>query len=327
MISPFHAIVERISRVSGNLRWDFWSENPSPKYVNADACLVFINAYASESFDRTSLTDELSDNLVNNVATNCTNTIVVIHSAGIRVVDNWIENPNITGVIFAGLPGQESGNALADVIWGDVNPSGRLPYSVAREESDYGHLLNSTVSFDAYPQDDFTEGVYIDYRAFDRDDITPRFEFGFGLSYTTFTYSDLQIEDLAGDTGIPEYPDASIPIVQGGHPDLWQNVFNITISLTNSGEISGHEVPQLYLGIPDAPIRQLRGFERVPLNAGETKIVTFALTRRDLSIWDVVMQQWRVQRGEYGVWIGASSRDLRLNGTLSVGGGYGEAEM
>ena len=324
VISPFHAITERIAKVRGTLRWDFYSENPSPAYVNADACLVFINAYASESFDRTSLTDEFSDNLIANVAANCTNTIVVIHSAGIRVVEAWIDNPNITAVLFAGLPGQESGNSLADILWGDVNPSGRLPYTVAKNESDYGNLLNSTVSLDAYPQDDFTEGVYIDYRAFDKEGIEPRFEFGFGLSYTTFEYSGLEISEAEGD--VAEYPDPSVKIIQGGHPDLWEVVCNVSISVTNTGTVLGHDVPQLYVGIPDAPVRQLRGFERVALQPGETKSVVFPLTRRDLSVWDVVMQQWRLQRGEYGLWVGASSRDLKLNGTLEIGGG-GENEM
>lgn len=96
VVSPFQAIQERISNDRGILRWDFYSENPYPPYVNADACLVFINNYASESFDRTSLTDTFSDNLVNNVAANCSNTIVVVHSAGIRVVDEWIDHENIT---------------------------------------------------------------------------------------------------------------------------------------------------------------------------------------------------------------------------------------
>ena len=321
VISPFHAITNRIANVRGTLRWDFESENPSPAYVNADACLVFINAYASESFDRTSLTDEFSDNLVHNVAANCTNTIVVIHSTGIRVVDSWIENPNVTAVLFAGLPGQESGDSIADILWGDVNPSGRLPYTVARKESDYGDLLNSTVSLDAYPQQNFTEGLYIDYRAFDKDGINPRFEFGFGLSYTTFEYSELQVGEVDGAVG--EYPDPNVSIIQGGHPDLWEVLLNVTISVTNTGDVFGHDVPQLYVGIPDAPVRQLRGFERVPLEAGETKVVTFPLTRRDLSVWDVVAQEWRLQRAEYGLWIGASSRDLKLNGTLVIGEGEG----
>ncbi|KAH8433159.1 beta-glucosidase [Aspergillus melleus] len=306
VVSPFQALQERTARNRGTLRWDFYSENPTPAYVNSDACLVFINAYASEAFDRTSLEDEFSDNLVKNVATNCS----------IRTVDAWIDHPNVTAVLYAGLPGQESGHSLADILYGDINPSGRLPYTVAKNESDYGSLLNSTVSFDAFPEVNFTEGLYIDYRAFDRKEITPRFEFGFGLSYTTFKYSDLHVESTGNSTSA--LVDPSIAIVQGGHPELWDTLFEVTASITNTGDVAGSEVAQLYVEIPNAPIRQLRGFDRVPLKVGETKQVTFLLTRRDLSIWDVVAQQWRLQAAEYNLFVGASSRILHLNGTLQV---------
>ncbi|PSN64107.1 beta-glucosidase-related glycosidase [Corynespora cassiicola Philippines] len=316
VISPFHAISDRIAKNRGTLRWDFESENPYPPYVNAEACLVFVNTYASESFDRVSLTDEFSDNLINNVAANCSNTIVITHSAGIRVVDAWIDHPNITAVLFAGLPGQESGNSLVDILYGDVAPSGKLPFTIAKNESDYGDILNSTVSFDAFPQDNFTEGVYIDYRAFDKDDIEPRFEFGFGLTYTTFNYADIQISDA--EIQLSALPDPSIAVVQGGHPELWDTAFSVNASVTNIGDVAASEVAQLYLGIPDAPVRQLRGFDKVPLQPGETKTANFDLTRRDLSIWDVVAQQWRVQAGTYNIWVGASSRDLRLNGTIEI---------
>jgi beta-glucosidase len=317
VISPFKALQDRVIAARGTVRWDFFSVNPTV-YANADACLVFINAYASESFDRTSLTDEFSDKLVNNVATNCSNTIVVIHSAGIRLVDDWINHPNVTAVLFAGLPGQESGNAIADVLYGDVNPSGRLPYTVARNEADYGHLLNSTTdpSTPAFLQSDFTEGLYIDYRAFDAQNITPRYEFGFGLSYTTFGYGNLTLERADADFG--RFPDAAVPIVQGGHPALWDVLFRANVSVTNTGTVPGHEVVQLYLGVPDAPVRQLRGFERVLLQPGETKEVEFALQRRDLSIWNVETQGWELQRGKYGVWAAASSRDLRAETEIVV---------
>ncbi|KAF1961768.1 glycoside hydrolase [Byssothecium circinans] len=316
VISPFHAISERIAKNRGTLRWDFDSENPYPPYVNSEACLVFINAYASESFDRTSLTDEFSDNLVQNVAANCSNTVIVIHSTGIRTVDAWIENPNVTAVLFAGLPGQESGNALVDILYGDVAPSGKLPYTIAKKESDYGSVLNSSVSFAAFPQDNFTEGRYIDYRAFDRDGIEPRFEFGFGLTYTTFNFSALQLE--TDKLSLPAYPDPSVPIIQGGHPALWDPVLVVNASISNTGSVAASEIAQLYLGIPDSPARQLRGFERVRLEPGETKTAAFELTRRDLSVWDVRAQGWRVQAGRYGVWVGASSRDLRLEGGFEV---------
>ncbi|KKY16558.1 putative beta-glucosidase 1 [Phaeomoniella chlamydospora] len=316
VITPFQAIQERIIKDNGMIRWDFHSENPYPPYVNADACLVFINAYASESFDRTTLNDTFSDNLVNSVAANCSNTIVIIHSAGIRTVDAWIDNENVTAVLFAGLPGQESGHALVDVLWGDVTPSGKLPYTIAKEQIDYGTLLNSTISFDAFPQDNFTEGLYIDYRSFDKRNVEPRFEFGFGLSYTTFRYSKVHVVSTNYSTS--SLPDPNISIKQGGHPDLWQILFNVTVDITNEGDVFAHEVPQLYVTIPNAPIRQLRGFDRVAVNPGETNTVTFSLMRRDLSIWDIEAQQWRLQTGDYPIYVGASSRDLRLNATLSI---------
>ncbi|XP_014560429.1 glycoside hydrolase family 3 protein [Bipolaris victoriae FI3] len=320
VISPFKALQDRLIKNRGTLRWDFWGVNPTV-YANAEACLVFINAYASESFDRTSLTDEFSDQLVNNVATNCSNTIVVIHSAGVRTVDAWYDHPNVTAILYAGVPGQESGNAIADVLLGDVNPSGRLPYTVARSESDYGALLNSTFdpSIPAFLQSNFTEGLYIDYRDFNKRNVTPLYEFGFGLSYTTFSYSDLSIESVVPETSLSRFPSPSVPIVQGGHPELWDVLYRVSVNVTNTGKVAGHEVPQLYLGVPNAPQKQLRGFERVGLlGPGESAIVNFELQRRDLSIWNVEAQTWELQRGRYGVWVGASSRDVRQEGEIVV---------
>lgn len=174
------------------------------------------------------------------------------------------------------------------------------------------------MSFDAFPQDDFAEGLFIDYRAFDKDNIEPRFEFGFGLSYTTFEYSKLKVSSRGGVT--PGLPDPNIPIVQGGHPQLWSPLIYVTCEITNTGDVSAPEVAQLYVGIPyaDTPARQLRGFQRVPLEPGESMTVTFTLTRRDLSIWDVVAQQWRFVEGTYTIWVGASSRDLRLRSTFTI---------
>lgn len=313
VISPFQAIQDRVLKDGGMVRWDFASVNPTI-YANAEACLVFINAYGSESFDRTTLTDDFSDQLVKNVATNCSNTIVVIHSVGIRVVDAWIEHPNVTAVIYGLLPGQETGNAIVDVLYGDISPSGHLPFTVAKSESDYGNLLNSTIGEGPYPQDDFTEGLYIDYRHFDKYNITPRFEFGYGLSFSSFSYSNLSIQHVSNDTSAFPHDEKIIP--QGGPSALWDTLFNVTISLTNTGSVEAAEVPQLYVGIPTAPARQLRGFERVHVPCNQSVEVSFALTRRDLSVWDVVAQKWRLQEGRYAVYVGASSRDIRLQGSL-----------
>ncbi|TVY84071.1 putative beta-glucosidase M [Lachnellula suecica] len=315
VISPFKAIQDRVIADRGIVRWDFWSENPIPE-ASSEVCLVFINAYASESFDRLSLEDTFSDNLVLNVAANCSNTVVVVHSAGVRLVDAWIEHENVTAVIFGGLPGQESGNSLVDVLYGDINFSGKLIHTVAKKDEDYGSVLNTTVDFSAFPQDDFSEGVYVDYRAFDRDGIEPRFEFGYGLSYTKFAYSNIGVFQSEASTSV--YPSPGVSIVQGGHPELWDVLFNVTAVITNVGEVAGAEVAQLYLGIPTAPVRHLRGFEKVPLQPNTSAEVSFSLTRRDLSVWDVVAQQWKLQSASYNVSVGASSRNLRLNTTLVI---------
>lgn len=315
LISPFDAIQERLIQDGGLARWDFASVKPTV-FTNADACLVFINAYASEAFDRTTLADDFSDTLIKNVATNCTNTIVVIHSAGIRVVDEWIEHPNITAVLYAMLPGQESGNAIVDVLYGDVSPSGRLPFTVAKKERDYGHMLNSTLSSGPFPSDNFTEGLYIDYRYFDMKNVTPRYEFGYGLSYSNFSYSDVAVEQVSNKTST--YPTNSTPIPQGGHAELWDVLFNVTVTVENTGSVAAAEVPQLYVTVPTAPKNQLRGFERLKLEVGESKTATFPITRRDLSVWDVVAQEWKLQKGDYPFFVGASSRDVKQRAKMVV---------
>ena len=202
------------------------------------------------------------------------------------------------------------------MLYGDVNPSGKLPYSVPRNETDFGELYNATLpegKYLSFPQQDFTEGVYIDYRALDKEGIEPRYEFGFGLSYTTFNYSNLV---SSASSGAPEYPSGTI--VEGGHADLWDTVASVSVDVTNTGDVAGAEVAQLYVGIPGGPVKQLRGFDKIFLNAGEKGTVKFDLTRRDLSTWDVVAQNWQLQKGEYKIYAGSSSRKLPLTATINM---------
>ncbi|KAI0964787.1 glycoside hydrolase superfamily [Xylaria arbuscula] len=315
--SPFDALSLRAYEDGTSLWWDFHSGNP---YVDqsSDACIVVGNAFASEGWDRLGLHDDFTDALINNVASKCNNTIVVFHNAGVRLVDQFIDNPNVTALIFAHLPGQDSGRALVSILYGDVNPSGKLPYSVPRNESDFGPLKNASQPdgiYAQFPQSDFDEGVYIDYRAFDAKNITPRFEFGFGLSYTTFNYSDLVVS-LADDADFSSYP--SKPIVQGGHEDLWDTLATVSATVANTGSVTGAEVAQLYVGIPNGPVQQLRGFSKPVLEAGESAVVHFDLTRRDLSTWDVVAQNWLLQKGQYQIYVGSSSRKLPLAAALQI---------
>ncbi|KAI2626983.1 glycoside hydrolase family 3 protein [Hypomontagnella submonticulosa] len=315
--SPAEALSLRAYEDDTNLWWDFHSGNPQVDQ-SSDACIVVGNAFASEGWDRTGLHDDFTDALITNVASQCNNTIVVFHNAGVRLVDQFIDHPNVTALIFAHLPGQDSGRALTSILYGDANPSGKLPYSIPRNESDFGPLQNETHPdgiFELFPQSDFSEGVYIDYRAFDAKNITPRYEFGFGLSYTTFEFSGLQVSAIEG-TDTSAYP--SKPIVEGGHEDLWDNLVKVSATVTNTGSVAGAEVAQLYVGIPNGPVKQLRGFSKPVLQPGESAVVEFELTRRDLSTWDVVAQNWLLQEGDYGIFVGSSSRSLPLTGTLTI---------
>ncbi|CAJ2504600.1 Uu.00g119940.m01.CDS01 [Anthostomella pinea] len=361
---------------------------------DAQICIVFGNADSGEGFkswsdvrgDRPDLMlQKGADKLITQVAQGCHGgdgeVLVVLHTVGPVVMENWIDMPNVRAVLLANLPGQESGNALADVIFGDLDPSGKLPWTIGKTLEDYGegakvmYLPNGVV-----PQQDFKEGLYVDYRYFDKNNITPRFEFGFGLSYTTFEFTDCAVEASKSKSALPaprpkdfavppEY-DRSIPneeealfpegfrklekyvypyldtvddIVshpypypdgydvkqplsgaggdEGGNPDLWETYVTVSVTVKNTGHTTGQVVPQLYLSYPDIPtvdfpIKVLRGFQKLSLEAGESRTVTFDLTRRDLSYWDVTAQNWRmVVEGEYVFGVGRSSRDLPVSAT------------
>lgn len=316
-LSPFDALVARAyadrTAVFHNLEGSTPAVDPA-----TDACIVFGNAFASEGYDRGVLHDDYTDGLIKAVADQCSKTIVVLHNAGTRLVDQWIAHDNVTAVIFAHLPGEETGNALVSLLYGDDNFSGKLPYTVAKNESDYGSVLDPSTAqgvYEYFPQSDYTEGVYVDYRHFDSKNITPRYEFGFGLSYTTFAVSNLKVKKTASSS-VSVYPTGAV--VDGGQSDLWDTVASVKATIKNTGSVAGSEVVQLYLGIPGAPAKQLRGFEKSELKAGKATQVSFALNRRDLSVWDTAAQKWKLQKGEYKVYVGTSSRDLPLAGTLTI---------
>jgi beta-glucosidase len=316
-ISPFEALKLRAYQDGTAVFNDFISDRPSIE-PSSDACIVFGNAWACEGSDRPAIRDDYSDSLIKSVADQCNKTVVIFHNAGPRLVDGFIDHPNVTAVIFAHLPGQESGPALAALLYGDTSPSGKLPYTVAKNESDYGDVLNPAEpkgEFANFPQADFNEGIYLDYRYFDKKGIEPRYEFGFGLSYTTFAYANISINYIEGAN---TYPWPGGPIVSGGQTDLWDAIATVSVNVKNTGSYAGAEVAQLYIGIPGAPAKQLRGFEKPFLQPNQTETVTFHLTRRDLSVWSVERQKWQLQQGTYKFYVGSSSRRLPLNGTMNL---------
>lgn len=335
--SPYDALQARAYQDGTSIFYDF--ESLSPGVVSgSDACLVFINEYASEAWDRPGLADPDSDSLVKSVASQCNNTIVVIHNAGIRLVDAWIENSNITAVIFAHLPGQDAGRSVVQLLYGEVSPSGRLPYTVAKEASDYGDLQKPCIDSSNSPQCEYSEGVNIDYRNFLARNITPRYALGFGLTYSTFDYSRLEVDMNATSTAgarstAPVYINGTInqnmdrkDVGIGGLQSLFETVGTISATVTNSGSVSAAEVAQLYLQIPvpdedlgDNPnTRVLRGFQKVQIGPEESTTVEFSLRRKDISYWNVQNQTWITPDGGYEVYVGKSVLDTPLIGSFPL---------
>ncbi|KAF3902396.1 Beta-glucosidase [Dactylellina cionopaga] len=224
LVDPLQALTERLKDNAKVKLTSFLDNYATDKIKTSaakqDLCLVFINADAGEGFarvddvrgDRNDLLPQRNgDVLAKTVIENCKKTVVVIHSVGVVTVETWVDHPNLKGLIYGNLPGQESGNALADLLFGDVNFSGKLPFTVGKSLADYGpgapvmYYPNAVA-----PQMNYSERMYIDYRHFDAVDIKPRFEFGFGLSYTTFKLSNLKFKSLKEKSAIPPPPPAPI---------------------------------------------------------------------------------------------------------------------
>lgn len=208
----------------------------------------------------------------------------------------WIDHPNIKAVLWPGLPGQESGNSLADIVTGKVNPSGCLPYTIAKKVEDYG--AGASISKDLVIP--YQEKLLVGYKWFDHAKIEPLFPFGYGLSYTKFNYSQLKVK------------------VNASYGDNKKVVKNATveasISIKNGGPVEGAEIVQAYLSFPNSagsPPKQLRGFEKILLQKGEKGIVEFKLEKTELSIYDAETESRVIPFGQFKLHVGASSRDIR----------------
>ena len=298
---------------------------PSPP----DVCLVFLKTWATEGLDRSSLlADWNSTAVVESVTSVCNNTVVITHSGGLNILP-WANNPNVTAILAAHLPGTETGNAIVDILYGDVNPSGKLPYTIAKTQEDYAFadITNSTTLATTRDpnawQSDFKEGLLIDYRHFDYYNQSVQYEFGFGLSYSTFDISSLSVTKVYGGYNITSTPPPA-KIIPGGNPTLWDVLYRATVTVSNTGDVGGATVPQLYLSLPrvpgedPTPLYVLRGFEKVSLQPGQSTVVNFDLTRRDLSYWSVFQQQWVIAGGDIGVSVGLSSRDFKATSSIRV---------
>ncbi|KAJ0417604.1 glycoside hydrolase superfamily [Aspergillus carlsbadensis] len=321
LVAPLSAIQEKLAGAGTNIVTSTTDDAAAGAQAAraAETAIVFINSDSGEGYitvenhagDRNHLDPWHNGNaLVQAVARTNTPTIVVVHSVGPILLETILAEPNVVAIVWAGLPGQESGHGLTDVLFGDTAPSGKLPYTIGKTEADYGaHWTTELV-------DNFAEGLFIDYRHFDHAGIEPRYEFGFGLSYTTFQYTTLAVS-----VNVVPGPTTGETIV-GGPSDLFDIVGTVSAYVRNSGSVAGAEVAQLYIGYPDSapstPPKQLRGFSKINLVPGESGQAVFEVRRRDISYWDVGTQKWVVPTGTFQVYVGSSSRDIRLTGTITV---------
>jgi len=257
------------------------------------------NAQEGEELDRSSGSVQLPGQqqaLINELAAVNPNLIVVLESGGIVALERCFGT--IKGLIYAFYPGQEGGNAIADVLFGDVNPSGKLPVTMPLND-------NQLPPWDDL---DFTGDVVdgFGYRRFDGLRLTPQYAFGYGLSYTTFSYGSLIVTPAAASEEAP---------------------LLVSVDVTNTGEITGDEVVQLYLSadlgssaqdVVPMPVKQLRGFKRITLAPGQTEAVEFTLGPEELSFWSISDNSFRVEAGAYTVRVGGASDNLPLSETFEL---------
>lgn len=265
----------------------------------SDVAILFVglpDRYESEGYDRTHLNLPANQlELIEGIVSVQSNVIVVL-SNGAPIVMPWMDRVN--AVLEAYLGGQAVGGAIADILFGDANPSGKLA------ETFPGNLKH-TPAHPFFPGEgdrvEYREGIFVGYRYYEMKEIEPLFPFGFGLSYTSFAYSDLVMDSY-------ELTD--------------QDVVNVSVNIKNTGAVFGREVVQLYVRDVDStmirPMKELKGFTKVALEPGEEKTVTFQLDKRSFAYYNVELADWHVESGEFQVLVGSSSQDIRLQNTLTV---------
>ena len=267
----------------------------------ADVAVVVVGRYnkiESEGFDlKTMDLPAGQDELIQAVEKANPHTVVVLNTGDPVTMTKWIDStPALLDMWYGG---QEGGNAIAAVLFGAANPSGKLPVSLPKKFEDSPAAAN-------YPgkdlKVDYAEGIYVGYRYYDTKNVEPQFPFGFGLSYTTFEYSDLKM------TG---YQNA-------GRATKW----DFSVKVRNTGSRAGAEVVEVFVheghAKIDRPVHELKAFSRVELNPGETKTVPFSLQDPAFSYWSPEKKDWVMDAGTFEVQAGASSRDIRLKTLIEL---------
>lgn len=283
------------------LGWKLPGEDLMTEALNAakksDVVLLFAGTsqnYESEGRDRDNLSlPNNQDELIQKIAEVNPNTVVVLQNGSPVLMNEWINK--VKGIVEAWFPGVEGGNAIADVLLGDYNPSGKLPVTFPKRWEDCS-------AYKTYKQKDsvtvYDDGIFVGYRHFDKNKIEPLFPFGFGLSYTTFDFSNLKVEKNADGN------------------------FELTFAVTNTGKVKGAEVAQVYVSqvTPkvEKAVKELKNFMKVDLKAGQSTMIKLNLKRDDFAYYDEKIHGWKVDPGKYKIMVGGSSDNLKLGTEIFV---------
>jgi beta-glucosidase len=269
--------------------------------AKADAvviCVGFDDKTESEGSDRPFQLPGGQDELIRQISAVNKNVIVVLTAGGNVDMTRWIEN--VPAILHAWYPGQEGGTALAQIIFGDYSPSGKLPASFERR------LKDNPTFHSYYPENggsgvQYSEGVFVGYRHFDRSATKPLFAFGYGLSYSTFAYSKMSVTPPTGNLNEPVL---------------------VSFDVKNTGHREAAEVAELYVGDSHAsvprPVKELKAFAKVNLKPGETRRVTLRLDRRTFSFYDVQKKDWNAEPGDFAILVGGSSDNIQLRGKFTL---------
>nr|WP_270607167.1 glycoside hydrolase family 3 C-terminal domain-containing protein [Bacillus mobilis] len=312
--TKLESILEEIEMVSGEKTnilfaqgYDLASDDVNENMINeakkvaesADTAVLFVglpDRYESEGFDRKHLQMPKNHVQLIEAIAEVQNNIVIVLSNGAPIEMPWIGK--VKGILEGYLGGQALGGAIADILFGDANPSGKLAETFPKVLSDNPSYLNFPGEGDKV---EYKEGVFVGYRYYDKKKIEPLFPFGFGLSYTNFEYSNLSIDKKEiNDT----------------------DTVSVRVNVKNTGSIAGKEIVQLYIKDVESsmirPEKELKGFEKVELQAGEEKTVSFILNKRSFAYYNVEWKDWYVETGEFEILVGKSSKEIVLHDSIFV---------
>ncbi|HFK1393455.1 TPA: glycoside hydrolase family 3 C-terminal domain-containing protein [Bacillus mobilis] len=312
--TKLESILEEIEMVSSEKTnilfaqgYDLASDDVDENIINeakivagsADTAVLFVglpDRYESEGFDRKHLQMPKNHVQLIEAIAEVQNNIVIVLSNGAPIEMPWIGK--VKGILEGYLGGQALGGAIADILFGDANPSGKLAETFPKVLSDNPSYLNFPGEGDIV---EYKEGVFVGYRYYDKKKIEPLFPFGFGLSYTNFEYSNISIDKK-------EIKDT--------------DTVSVRVNVKNTGSIAGKEIVQLYIKDVESsmirPEKELKGFEKVELQPGEEKTVSFTLNKRSFAYYNVEWKDWHVETGEFEILVGKSSKEIVLHDSIFV---------